>query len=581
MSESYANGPADEGRYIDTLDPEDPEYVRQMRRPVEVKEDVRRMEERQRVKLVLHSKAFREELEELVVELQTGGSSSGVPLPTPMVFPPSNTVQQTQASSLIGRGMGTCIPIADVRDVDTSEYDKGERLFRCKLASLYRLVDLFGWSHGIDSYVTGRISQDFEHFLIAPYGMLHHEVTASSLIKVDMRGDILDSGASGAGLGVNKVGFSLHAAVYATRPDIKCIVHIRCASAIAVSALQCGLLPVCPEAMSVGDASYYDYIGAVMDTERRDKLRRALGPSNKILVLRNFGLIVGGETIEEAFWLARNVMTGVDFQLHSIAGGIENIQLPSEEEKRKVMESVRQAATSEDGKKWRLGEQDFETLMKHLDNVGYRTGYIYRESGPQQDDSKQANSEVVVPPTTSSYTYSFEDDTGKKASPGKGKIVGVQKKANKSDWLGTGKRGDELDETTTSVLSTSKAAGTWVPEDASTPIRPEGQVPVRKSAADIKPRKETFENTMEVEKTQIGAGGDHAPIAQPPTKPVHNGGDGPQTPSSPQKSVSSTEGALDDHEVSKDTTLERDSSKKKKKGLGFHIPSFGSKKKEK
>lgn len=78
--------------------------MRQMRRPVEVKEDVRRMEERQRVKLVLHSKAFREELEELVVELQSGGSISGVPLPTPMVFPSSTTAQQSQATSLIGHG---------------------------------------------------------------------------------------------------------------------------------------------------------------------------------------------------------------------------------------------------------------------------------------------------------------------------------------------------------------------------------------------------------------------------------------------------------------------------------------------
>jgi len=80
----------------------------------------------------------------------------------------------------------------------------------------------------------GRISQDYEHFLIAPYGMLHHEVMASSLVKVDMRGDVLDVSAGAIGLGVNKLGFSLHAAVYASRPDIKCIIHLRCPSAVAV-----------------------------------------------------------------------------------------------------------------------------------------------------------------------------------------------------------------------------------------------------------------------------------------------------------------------------------------------------------
>ena len=83
-------------------------------------------------------------------------------------------------------------------------------------------------------HIQGRISQDFEHFLVAPYGMLHHEVTASSLVKVDMRGELVDSAAFGSGLGVNKNGFSLHAAMYATRPDIKCIAHIRCPSAVAV-----------------------------------------------------------------------------------------------------------------------------------------------------------------------------------------------------------------------------------------------------------------------------------------------------------------------------------------------------------
>lgn len=90
--------------------------------------------------------------------------------------------------------------------------------------------------------VQGRISQDFEHFLIAPFGTLHHEVTASSLVKVDMRGDVLDVGAAGIGLGVNKLGFSLHAAVYASRPDIKCIAHLRCPNAVAVSCL-CQFVP--------------------------------------------------------------------------------------------------------------------------------------------------------------------------------------------------------------------------------------------------------------------------------------------------------------------------------------------------
>lgn len=572
MSQTCTNGLGEEGRYIDSLDPDDPEYVRQMRRPVEVKEDVRRMEERQRVKRILTSKAFRDELEDLVVELQTGTSPAGpAPISTRL---PLNAIQ-TQPT-LVGRGMGACIPIADIRDVDTVDYDKGEKLFRCKLASLYRLVDLFGWSHGIDSYITGRISQDFEHFLIAPYGMLHHEVTASSLVKVDMRGDVLDFGSSRIGLGVNKVGFSMHAAVYATRPDIKCIVHVRCTPAVAISALQCGLLPLSPEAMSVGDVSYYEYSGVMMDAERRDKLRRALGPSNKVLVLRNFGLIVGGETVEEAFWLARNVMAAIDKQLSVTAAELENFKQPSDEEKRKAFDSAHQLPATAEDKKWRLGEHDFEMLMKQLDNVGYRTGYLYRE--PQLEDNKQINSEIMVPPTTSSFIYSFDEDTGNKSSPAKVKLAGMQKKGFKSDWLTHAKK-EDLDDTTTSALNATKTSK-WAPEDTSTPIKPEVQPSSRKSADDTKARQETFETSLNAERLQGGAG---EPLAtqlierKEPVKTVHNGDKG--DPSSPQKSVSSNDGLQDDNEPSAENTLERESSKKDKKKKGFHIPSFGSKKK--
>lgn len=552
MTENCANGPAD----IDSMDPDDPDFSRQMRRPVEVKEDVRRMEERQRVKRILQSRAFRDELEELVTELQTGaGVSSVLTMPRPVT---TAATHQSQTPSLIGRGLGTCIPIADIHGADTSEYDRGERLFRCKLASLYRLVDLFGWSHGIDSYITGRISQDFEHFLIAPFGMLHHEVTACSLVKVDMRGDVLDVGASGIGLGVNRLGFSLHAAVYASRPDIKCIVHLRCPSAVAVSALKCGLLPLCPETMAVDEVSYYEYVAATMDGERRDKLRRALGPTNKVLVLRNYGLLVGGETVEEAFWLSRNVMTGVNTQLQSIAGGLDNLALPSDEEKRKVYNAAHQLAVGADGKKWRLGEQDFEALMKHLDNVGYRTGYVYHEPPvTETDEGKQAPpSEVVVPPTVSSYMYSFEEDTGREAtSPGKVKLTGKQMKGFKSDWLGHAKK-EELDESALNTTKTSK----WAPEDTSTPIKPDS----RKAASGAASR------TLDDADRSLAAAGE--PLAteiqrsEPSAKkPVHNGDGG--------------EALAEARAVPAENTLERESSKKDKKKKVFHIPSFSSKKK--
>lgn len=501
----YTNGPSDGGKYIDTFDSDDPEYVRQMMRPVEVKEDVRQMEERKRVKLVLHSRAFRDELEELVIEqLSTGSIQPGGSLSIQQL---SDIMQPRVQSSTVGRGIGPCIPIADIRDVDTLEYDKGEKLFRCKLAALYRLVDLFGWSRGIQSYITGRISQDFEHFLIAPYGMMHHEVTASSLVKVDMRGDILDLGSTT--LGANKTGFSLHSAIYASRPDVKCIIHVRSTSAVSVSALKCGFLALCPEAALIGDVSYFDYSGGFVDLEQRDKLRRALGPNNKVLVLRNFGIIVGGETVEETFFLVRQLMTGVETMLLGIKSGLENLKVLTDEERRNALDVASNKLVSADGRKWRRGEQEFETLMKHLDNAGYRTGYLYHESaGSQMEKSIHIDNDVIVPPASSSFVYSFDEETARTASPVKPKIVGKQKKESKSDWLSTSKK-EDLEESITSNLDATKTSK-WAPEETSTPIKPE-------LAQQSQPRRDVqhFESMLEERNEEVvqSRGGAGEPLA--------------------------------------------------------------------
>jgi len=573
--ENHSNGMTNGGKYIDTLDVDDEEYQRQLIRPVEVKEDVRQMEERQRVKRVLHSQAFCAELQELVLDqLHPSGRAQHVTggLSSASAQQLCDLIMPQARSSLLKKGVGPCIPISDVRDVD--DFDKGEKSFRCKLASLYRLVDLFGWSHGIQSYITGRINQDFEHFLIAPYGMLHHEVTASNLVKVDMRGDVLDPGSTT--LGINKTGFSLHSAIYASRPDIKCVVHIRCVPAVSVSAMNVGLLPVCQEAVVVGDVSMFEYSGGFLDLEQRDKLRRALGPINKVFILRNFGIIVGGETIEEAFYLVRNVMTGVETQLRMISGGLDNIALPSDEEKRRIFESANQMTLSGDEtKKWRLGEQEFEALMKHLDNYGYRTGHIYRDDIEQKQEKKAVtSSDVMVPPTTTSFTYSYTDDT-RVASPVKGRSssqAGKEKKGHKSDWVGHSDRFDE-----TSALDTTKASK-WAPEDTSTPIKPDNAGPRK----DTRQSQEgQFENTLIEERAARGEPAQRpATVTTLQSSPTRTDG---QQLNSPQKSVSNTEGVLYDQETSPERSGQqsgRESSAGKEKDKKKKWP-FGSKKKDK
>lgn len=111
--------------------------------------------------------------------------------------------------------------------------------------------------------------------------MLYHEITASSLAKVDMQGSVVEKGTTN--YGVNRDSFQLHSAIHAARPDIKCIIHIHTNSVLAVSSLKCGLLPLCQESCVIGEVSSHQYQGGLFEPEERDKISRNLGPNNKVL----------------------------------------------------------------------------------------------------------------------------------------------------------------------------------------------------------------------------------------------------------------------------------------------------------
>ncbi|CAG9132980.1 unnamed protein product [Plutella xylostella] len=153
------------------------------------------------------------------------------------------------------RGPSCVLPINDIRGMEGVGYEKGEKILRCKLAAVYRLVDLFGWTQsGVGSQITARLNTAVEQVLTTPRGLLPHEVTASSLVKVDMQGLVVDQGTTN--FPVNVQGFSIHASVHAARPDIRCVLHLRCASALAVSSCRGGLLPLTAEACLIGEPAY-------------------------------------------------------------------------------------------------------------------------------------------------------------------------------------------------------------------------------------------------------------------------------------------------------------------------------------
>merc|ERR1719244_2047468 len=205
---------------------------------------------------------FREELERVVGDSLRESGADGI---SALISDVMNIKSGTTSTSAV-------IPINDIRGLDSMGYAKGEKQLRCKLAAVYRLIDLHGWTQGIYNHVTARVSQDTEHFLLNPFGMMYNEVTASSLIKVDMQGDVVEEGTTN--FGVNQAGFMLHSA----RPDIKCVVHLHTPSITAISTMKCGLLPLSQESCLIGDVSYHSYNGIVVDPEERQSIAKDLGP---------------------------------------------------------------------------------------------------------------------------------------------------------------------------------------------------------------------------------------------------------------------------------------------------------------
>ncbi|NXC85725.1 ADDG protein, partial [Cercotrichas coryphoeus] len=397
-------------RYFDRINENDPEYIRERNMSPDLRQDFNMMEQRKRVTQILQSPAFREDLECLIQEqMKKGNNPTGLlALQQIAEYITASTFTGFSSSSL-SHGMIT--PINDLPGVDTSSFVKGEKLTRCKLASLYRLADLFGWAHLPNTYITVRVSKEHDHILIIPRGLSFSEASASNLVKVNILGDVVDQGSTA--LSIDSVGFSPHVAIYSTRPDVRCVIHIHTPATAAVSSMKCGILPISQEALILGDVAYYSYQGSLDEQEERIQLQKVLGPSCKVLVLRNHGVVALGETLEEAFHYIFNVQLACETQVHALAGagGIDNLLLLDLQKFKPSTHAV--AAMGGGGvnmasqQKWKVGEQEFEALMRMLDNLGYRTGYAYRQ--PLVREKPRHKSDVEIPATVTAF--SFEDDT--------------------------------------------------------------------------------------------------------------------------------------------------------------------------
>jgi ribulose-5-phosphate 4-epimerase/fuculose-1-phosphate aldolase len=169
---------------------------------------------------------------------------------------------------------------------------------RVDLAACYRLMPLFGMSDLVYNHISARIPGEDHRLLINPYGYMYEEITASSLITIDLAGNELLN--PHPDYEVNRAGYVIHSAVHGARADAHCVIHTHSRAGMAVSALQCGLLPLTQTAMRFGHVGYHDYEGVAVDLDEQQRLVRDLGES-EVLILRNHGLLAVGADIAQAF----------------------------------------------------------------------------------------------------------------------------------------------------------------------------------------------------------------------------------------------------------------------------------------
>jgi ribulose-5-phosphate 4-epimerase/fuculose-1-phosphate aldolase len=200
---------------------------------------------------------------------------------------------------------------------------KTEQELRVDLAACYRLVSLFGWDDLVFTHISARIPGKEHHFLINPYGMLFEEITASSLVKVDLSGEKVAPSPHP----INPAGFVIHSAIHAAREDVTCVLHLHTSAGVAVSAQKAGLLPISQQAtIALASIGYHDYEGIALRDDEKPRLVKDLG-ENVALILRSHGLLTVGGTVADAFVAMYVLERACEIQLLAQAGGGELVQV--------------------------------------------------------------------------------------------------------------------------------------------------------------------------------------------------------------------------------------------------------------
>jgi len=202
-------------------------------------------------------------------------------------------------------------------------YSPEEWAVRVDLAAAYRLVAHFHWDDLVFTHITARVPGPEHHFLINPYGMLFDEITASSLVKIDMQGKKVEENP----WPVNPAGFTIHSAIHAARRDVQCVLHTHTVNGVAVSAQKEGVLPISQQSIFVlHNLAYHDYEGVALRDDEKPRLVADLG-TKSFLMLRNHGLLTVGRTVAEAFQAMYIFEAACAIQLRAQSGGGELVRV--------------------------------------------------------------------------------------------------------------------------------------------------------------------------------------------------------------------------------------------------------------
>ena len=207
---------------------------------------------------------------------------------------------------------------------------------RVDLAALYRLVAMHGWDDMIYTHISARIPGPEHHFLINPYGMFFEEITASSLVKIDLEGNILQD----TPYFINPAGFTIHSAIHHARDDAKFVMHLHSDQGVAVAAQKEGLLPLSQHALIVlPRLAYHDYEGIALNLDERERLVADIGDKT-LMLLRNHGTLAVGETAADCwtgmYYLERACLQ----QVMALSAGRENVLIAPEAAQTEVKSQI-------------------------------------------------------------------------------------------------------------------------------------------------------------------------------------------------------------------------------------------------